>query len=214
MGRAWTGIIMRHSEFLTLEYELSVSAAPVVRLPGARTIPPERPDLNDLVGCEMCRKGTLMDEAECGANDTTPRYRLMNALAPETGMFNGFAIERRPAAPARQPASKIFKWLFLKEQLRGMVDRKLNKMSAFGDLVERMSNGLRDSTPFICESSWIWVSAVIRESLSWGRAGLTKLMSACDYTSRHTRALAEPRTSCVKLKKLGPNRGSEMSRRC
>lgn len=94
---------MRRSEFLTLEYELSVSA--VARLPGARTIPPERPDLDDLVGSEMCRKGTLTDAAERGANDTTLRSRLMNALAPETGMFNGFAIERRPAAPARQHQS-------------------------------------------------------------------------------------------------------------
>lgn len=138
----------------------------------------------------MCRKGTLTDEAERAANDTTPRSRLMNGLTPETGMFNGFAIERRLAAPAR-PASKLFKWLLLKEGLRGMADGKLNKMSAFGDLVEGMSNGLRDSTLFICESSWIWVSAVIRKSLSWGRAGLTKLMSACDYTSRHTRIPAE-----------------------
>lgn len=77
------------------------------------------------------------------------------------------------------------------------MDRKLNKMSAFGDLMERMSNGLRDSTPFICESSWIWVSAVIRKSLSWGKAGLTKLMSACDYTSRHTRTPAERNTPSV-----------------
>lgn len=98
MGGAWTGIIMRHSEFLTPEYELSVSAsaAPVgPGVPGARTIPPKRPDLNDLVGSEMRRKGTLTDEAERSTNDTTPRSRLMNALAPETGMFNGFAIERR-----------------------------------------------------------------------------------------------------------------------
>lgn len=199
MGGAWTGIIMRHKEFFRLEYELSASmaAALVARLPGARTIPPKRPDLDDLVRSEMCRKGTLTDEAERGANDTTPCYRLMNALAPETGMFNGFAIERRPAAPARQPASKPFKWLFLKEWLRGMADRKLNKMSAFGDSVERMSNGLRDSTPFICESSWSWVSTVIRKSLSWGRAGRTKLMSACNYTSRHTRAPAERNVPAV-----------------
>lgn len=58
------------------------------------------PDLNDLVGSEMCRKRTLTDEAECGTNDTTPRSRLMNALTTETGMFNGFFIDRRLAAQA------------------------------------------------------------------------------------------------------------------
>lgn len=58
------------------------------------------PHLNDLVRSEMCRKGTLTDEAEHGANDSTPRSCLMNALTPETGMFNGIGIERRLAAQA------------------------------------------------------------------------------------------------------------------
>lgn len=51
--------------------------------------------------------------------------------------------------------------------------------------------------PFICESSCIWVSAVIMKSLSWRRAGLAKLMSACDYTSWHTRSPAERNTPTV-----------------
>lgn len=62
-------------------------------------------------------------------------------------------------------------------------------MSAFGDLMERMSNGLRDSTPFICESLWIWVSSVIRKSLSWGKAGLTKLMCLHVITQADTQKL-------------------------
>lgn len=57
--------------------------------------------------------------------------------------------------------------------------------------MERMSNGLRDSTPFICESSWIWVSAVIKKSLSWGEAGLTKLMCLHVITQAGTQELQQ-----------------------
>lgn len=60
------------------------------------------PNPTDLVGSELCHKGTLTDEAEHGANDTTLRSRLMNALMPEMGMFNGFAIEVGLVARARR----------------------------------------------------------------------------------------------------------------
>lgn len=57
--------------------------------------------------------------------------------------------------------------------------------------------GFEIRPPFICKSSCIWVSAVIMKSLSWGRAGLAKLMSACDYTRWHTRIPAERNTPTV-----------------
>lgn len=118
MEGVWTGIIMRCCEFFHLEYEFSAidKRSCIYRrryLPSwSSDYTACRPDLNDLVGREMCRKGTLADKAERGANDTTPRSHLMNALTPETGMFNGFAVERRLAAQARrhQNSSNGFSW--------------------------------------------------------------------------------------------------------
>lgn len=124
----------------------------------------------------------------------------------------------RGASLLKHAGIKTLQVAFPERAAERIVDRKLNKMSAFGDLMERMSNGLRDSTPFICESSWIWVSAVIRKSLSWGRAGLTKLMSVCDYTSRHTGMPAERNTPSVSnyrsWDQMGAGNESEMLARC
>lgn len=158
MEGAWTGIIMCYCEYFQLEYELSMTDKSWciydlhLYMPSWCTNDSScHPNLNDLVGRETCHKRSLTDEAEHGANDTTPCSRLMNARTSEPGMFNGFAMEPRCSSTS---ASKLFKWLSLKERLRGIMNppvnhrgRKLRKMSAFGELMERMSNGLRDSTP-------------------------------------------------------------------
>lgn len=60
-------------------------ACVVTRLPGARTSSACHPNMPDLVGREMCHKGTVWGEAAHGANDTTQSSHLMNALVPETG---------------------------------------------------------------------------------------------------------------------------------
>lgn len=118
MDGAWTGIIMCCCEFLKLECKLSMTDKRSC-ISGYPYVPSWNSnysachlDPNDPVGSEMCRKETLTDEAEHGANDTTPRSRLMNALTPETGVFNGFAIERCLAAQVRrhQNSLKDFFW--------------------------------------------------------------------------------------------------------
>lgn len=111
-------------------------------------------NLNDLVGSEMCHKGALMDEREHGANDTATsrrqRFRLMKALALET------AFERRHIARARQHQTSVDD--FLKAwpthaprqasrycEIHKSGSEQFKKMSAFGDLMGRMSNGLADT---------------------------------------------------------------------
>lgn len=95
--------------FFQLEHELSMTDKRTCMyslhryvLSWSSDYPACHPNPTDLVGSELCHKGTLTDEAEHGANDTTLRSCLMNALMPETGMFNGFAIEVGLVARARR----------------------------------------------------------------------------------------------------------------
>lgn len=82
-------------------------------------------------------------------------------------------------------------------------------MSAFGDLIERMSNGLQYSGHLIHASSSIWVSLVIMKSLC-GRVGLTKLMSVrlhkCAQSSeahrqKHTQTVSNY-SSCSRVRQV------------
>lgn len=156
-------------------------------------------NLNDLVGSEMCHKGALMDEGEHGANDTTTSTRLHShltkALTPEAATFNG--VCHWQTARCSHVSTSEVQMAFWKCSWRLQLARrtsrlceihesesKKSKMPAFGDLIERMSNGPRYSAQFIHASSSIWVSVVIMKSL-FGRVGLTKLMPVWDYTSMH-----------------------------
>lgn len=179
-------------------------------------------NLNDLVGSEMCHKGALMDEGEHGANDTTTstclHSHLMKALTPEAATFNGVChcqTARRSHASTSEVQMAFWKCSWRLQLARRTSRRrdihesesKKLKMPAFGDLIERMSNGPRYSAQFIHASSSIWVSVVIMKSL-FGRVGLSKLMPVWDYTSMHKSTEAcrkKTLTNCVKLLKLCPN---------
>lgn len=158
-------------------------------------------NLNDLVGSEMCHKGALMDEGEHGANDTATstcsHSHLMKAPTPETVTFNGVCHWKGNTflthINIRNLQMTFWKWCWWSHLVRRTSRcreiyesgrEKFRKMSAFGDLIERMSNGLQYSGHLIHASSSIWVSLVIIKSLC-RRVGLTKLMSVRLHKCAH-----------------------------
>lgn len=151
----------KNEEYVSVEQEGSV----IMRLvcvhhyvAAARAVP-SAGHLNDLVGSEMCHKGALMDEGEHGANDPTaaarPRSHLMTGLTPDADAFSGVfhrrAGSRRAAWESLHVASSGRR-LVRRTSRRceeHASERKRRKMPAFGDLIEKMSNGPRYPAQFI-----------------------------------------------------------------